>query len=148
MNSVYHLLHSIEEPGQIPSWSNYLGEQMRENNQAYKETLNEKEVGLGRKPRQIIGARQWNSRIVNSNIISKWRCQGTQHGWNKSYLPNIHNCKSISDSYTDFNMLDIRWKMECCASGDKTNLVIINDPLIKMGQKKSSKFPSSNYYSL
>lgn len=37
-----------------------------------------------------------------------------------------------------FNMLNIRSKMECHASGDKNNLVIINDALIKMGQKSSS----------
>lgn len=29
-----------------------------------------------------------------------------------------------------FNMLNIRSKMECQASGDKTNLLIVNDTLI------------------
>lgn len=45
-----------------------------------------------------------------------------------------------------FNMLSIRSKMECWASGDKTNLVRINDTLIKMDQKSRNLFLSSNHY--
>lgn len=44
------------------------------------------------------------------------------------------------------NMLSIRSKMECWASGDKSNLVRINDTLIKMDQKSRNLFLSRNHY--